>query len=89
MSQEIVRKFRKEIPESHRGSVDTRLQWLWNQRFGTVQMIWKESPDVLDKTACTIILQAIMARDLNSIDLLFQRIEGGSITDQDAETLRL
>lgn len=89
MSQEVVRKFRKEIPESHRGSVDTRLQWLWNQRFGTVQMIWKESPDVLDKTACTIILQAIMARDLNSIDLLFQRIEGGSITDQDAETLRL
>ena len=89
MSQEIVRKFRKEIPESHRGSVDTRLQWLWNQRFGTVQMIWKESPDVLDKTACTIILQAIIARDLNSIDLLFQRIEGGSITDQDAETLRL
>ena len=89
MSQEIVRKFRKEIPESHRGSVDTRLQWLWNQRFGTVQMIWKESPDVLDKTACTIILQAIMARDLNSIDLLFQRIEGGSVSDQDVEILRL
>lgn len=76
-----VRKFRKAIPEAHQVSLDTRLQWLWHQRFGTVQMIWKESKDVLDHTACTLILQAIMAKDLDSIGQLFQRLEGGSITD--------
>ena len=53
MSQEIVRKFRKQIPEAHRASLDTRLRWLWVQRFGTVQTVWKESPDLLDRTACT------------------------------------
>lgn len=76
-----TRKFRKEIPDGHRGSLDTRIHWLWHQRFGTVQMIWKESKDVLDHTACTLILQAIMAKDLDSINQLFQRIEGGSVLD--------
>lgn len=82
MSQEIVRKFRKQIPEVHRKSLDTRLRWLWNQRFGTVQMVWQESRDILDKTAATLILQCIMAKDLNSIELLFQRIEGGAEVDE-------
>ena len=81
MSQEIVRKFRKQIPEVHRKSLDTRLRWLWHQRFGTVQMVWQESRDILDKTAATLILQCIMAKDLNSIELLFQRIEGGPQAD--------
>lgn len=91
MTQEIVRKFRKAVPEAHRTSLDTRLQWLWQQRFGTVQMVWKESEDVLDHTASTLILQAIMGRDLNSIELLFQRLEGGAVGDERvaAETLRL
>lgn len=82
MSQEIVRKFRKQIPEVHRKSLDTRLRWLWHQRFGTVQMVWQESKDILDKTAATLILQCIMAKDLNSIELLFQRIEGGAEVDE-------
>jgi hypothetical protein len=36
MSKELVatRKFRAEIPEAHRGSLDTRLRWLWHQRWG-------------------------------------------------------
>ena len=83
---ELVRKFRRQIPEAHRDSLDTRLVWLWHQRFGTIQTIWKDSPDVLDVTACTLILQAIMAKDLNSITLLFQRLEGGAVFDsQSAE----
>lgn len=84
MSGELVpvRKFRREIPEAHRISLDTRLQWLWHQRFGTVQMIWKDSPDILDHTACTLILQAIMGKDLDSIHQLFQRLEGGSVSDE-------
>ena len=45
MSQDIQpsRKFRHEIPEKHRGSMDTRIRWLWNQRFGTVQIERGES----------------------------------------------
>lgn len=77
----ITRKFRRQIPDIHRATLDTRILWLWNQRFGTVQMIWKESPDVLDQTACTLILQAIMAKDLDSITQLFQRLEGGARID--------
>ncbi len=81
-SLELVRRFRKNIPAAHQTSLDTRLHWLWHQRFGTIQMIWKESTDVLDHTACTVILQAVMAKDLGSIELLFQRIEGGSQEDK-------
>ena len=90
MKKEIVWKFRKQIAEAHRTSLDTRLQWLWHQRFGTVQTIWNESPDALDKLASTVVLQAIMAVDLNSIMMLFQRLEGGPVTDTTlAETLRI
>jgi hypothetical protein len=77
-----VRRFRNQIPDSHRQSLDTRILWLWHQRFGTVQMVWKESKDVLDHTAATLILQAIMAKDLESIAQLFQRLEGGALNDQ-------
>jgi hypothetical protein len=77
----VTRKFRKTIPAAHRASLDTRINWLWNQRFGTVQMIWQSSPDVLDVTAATLILQAIMAKDLDSITMIFNRIEGGSLED--------
>ena len=77
-----ARKWRKAVPEAHRTSLDTRIAWMWHQRFGTIQMIWKESTDVLDHTACTVILQAVMAKDLGSIELLFQRIEGGSQEDK-------
>jgi hypothetical protein len=79
----IHRKFRGRVPEDHRSSLDTRLLWMWHQRFGTVQTIWKDSPDILDHTAATLILQAIMAKDLESIAQLFQRIEGGVISDEE------
>lgn len=79
----VTRKFRKTIPVAHRASLDTRINWLWNQRFGTVQMIWQSSPDVLDVTAATLILQAIMAKDLDSITMIFGRIEGGAIDDSE------
>jgi hypothetical protein len=87
MSSELVpvtpqRKYRKQIPDSHRQTLDTRILWLWNQRFGTVQMIWKDSPDVLDKTAATLFLQAVLAKDLDSIAQIFQRLEGGALTDE-------
>ena len=51
-----VHRWRTKVPEEHRATLDTRVLWLWHQRFGTVQMVYKESPDLLDKTAATLIL---------------------------------
>ena len=77
-----VKQYRTHIPEDHKASLDTRLHWLWHQRFGTVQTVYSRSEDILDVTAATLILQCIMAKDLRSIQQLFQRIEGGAIEDQ-------
>lgn len=88
MSKELVatrKNWRKRIPEEHRASIDTRIRWLWNQRFGTIQMIWKDSDDTLDRTAATVLLQAIMERDLESIDLIMRRLEGGPISDEEVQ----
>ena len=87
------RRYRGRVPESHRTSLDTRILWLWHQKFGTVQMVWKDSPDILDHTAATLILQAIMGKDLDSIDQIFHRLEGGpladDITPDDGDTIRV
>lgn len=87
-----ARRWKGEIPEEHRTSLDTRLRWLWNQRFGTVQTVYLDSPDLLDRTAATLILQCIMARDLRSIQQLFQRLEGGAVHDDEVnpeDTMRI
>lgn len=78
-------RFRNSIPDSHRKSIDTRIQWLWNQRFGTVQQVWNSSKDMLDHTAATLILQAVFAKDLESIAQVFQRIEGGAQFDAELD----
>ena len=75
-------RWRRQVPPAHRDSLDTRVAWLWNQRFGTVQNIYNLSPDILDRTAATLILQAIMAKDLVAIKQLFQRLEGGAQFDE-------
>lgn len=84
-AQAVTRKYRKQIPEAHRGSADTRLRWLWNQRFGTLQTVWQESPDVQDRMAAQMLIQCIIEKDLNSIALVINRIEGGA--QSDAEVL--
>lgn len=102
MSTDLVpvaprRKFRRQIPEKHRASLDTMIQWLWHQRFGTVQTIWLASQEerrILDHTACTLMLQAVMNKDLESISQLFQRIEGGAqmdteVLEQADESMRI
>lgn len=94
MEQEVVRRhFRKAIPKKHQRSMDTRLVWLFNQRFGTVQSVYQNSTDIEDHTAASMILQCILAEDLQSIRLLYQRIEGGAIVDQEildrSEALRV
>ena len=77
------RHYRQAIPEEWKGSLDTRIQWLWNQRFGTIQTIALRSQDTLDQTACTLLLQAIMGKDLDSIALIFARLEGGALMDEE------
>ena len=77
------RKYRASVPPAHQTSLDTRIKWMWNQRLGTIQMIWRESSDTLDHTAAMLILQAIMAKDLESISQIFQRIEGGALVDEE------
>lgn len=95
MSAELVltSKFRGQIPEAHRTSLDTRIVWLWHQRFGTVQTVWQKSPDILDHTAATLFLQAIVGKDLVSIEQVFKRLEGGALPDDElvsrAETIRV
>lgn len=81
MNELVERRWRREVPEAHRTNLDSRLVWLWHQRFGTVQMVYKESTDLLDRTAATLIIQAIIGRDLDSIKQLFQRLEGGAVPD--------
>lgn len=84
---EIVRPrqnhWRTQVPEAHRSTLDTRVAWLWNQRFGTVQTVYTSSPDILDKTAATLIIQAILAKDLRAIRQVFQRLEGGAQFDDE------
>lgn len=82
-STELVKvsKFRTRVPTQHRTSVDTRIQWLWNQRFGTVQQVMEHSPDVLDHTAAQLIFRAIVGNDLECIQQIFQRLEGAPVTD--------
>lgn len=75
------RKFRHEVPREHRKTLDTRIVWLWNQRFGTVQSVWQNSTDTLDHLAATMLLQAILAKDLNNVALVFRRLEGGAQVD--------
>lgn len=88
-----TRVYRVRVPEEHRTSLDTRLRWLWHQKFGTVQTVYSSSTDILDVTAATLILQCIMARDIKSIEQLFTRLEGSPMTDTatplDDQSMRL
>ena len=75
--------YRHEVPKEYCASGDTRLYWLWNQRFGTVQRVYQETKDLESRLAATIILQAILMGDLESIKLLFRRLEGGPQMDEE------
>lgn len=77
------KKYRSTIPEEHLTSADTKLRWLWNQRFGTVQKIWQETEDAEIKAAATLCLNAAYLGDLASINLILNRLEGGAMNDQE------
>lgn len=78
--------FRRSIPKEHRASLDTRVRWLWNQRFGTIQSIYQNSDDLDDRTVASLFINAIWHKDLDSVALIFRRLEGGPITDEEQLT---
>ncbi len=88
-------KFRSSVPEAWRGSLDTRLYWLWHQRLGTLQTIQQRADDVLDRTAAELVMLAVYGDDLDSLMLLLRRLEGGPLGDRaqasggDTEPLRI
>ena len=75
--------FRKQVPKDHRQSLDTRLRWLWNQRFGTIQSIYQNSDDLDDRTVASLFINAIWHKDLDSVALIFKRLEGGPVSDEE------
>lgn len=88
----IQRTLRREIPEEHCGSNDSRLEWLWMQRSAQVQNIYINTKSPLTRMACALVLSAALAANLPSIELLLRRLEGGAVTDttiQEGDTLVL
>jgi len=79
---ERFQNYRKQIPKEHRFSLATRLRWLFNQRWGTVQTVRMQSPDTNDVLAATIISQAIWGNDLDSIILIYQQLEGAPQSEE-------
>lgn len=77
------KKYRSTVPEEHTGSIDMKLRWLWNQRFGTVQKIWQETEDADTKAAATLCLNAAYIGDMSAINIVLNRLEGGVLTDAD------
>ena len=81
-AMELVRKLRSEIPNDHRSSSDSRMEWLWNQRLAVVASIYMRSPNIMDRMAAKLVLDAAMSANLPSIELLLRRLEGGAVSDQ-------
>lgn len=79
----LRRNFRRSIPKEHRASLDTRILWLYNQRFGTIQQVYQSSDDLDDRTVASLFINAIWHKDLDSIAMIYRRLEGGPVTDEE------
>ena len=83
MSEVVQYKYRSEVPAEHCTSADTKLRWLWNQRFGTLQNIWQNTADGDTRAAATLCLNAAYIGDLTAINMLLTRLEGGALVDDE------
>lgn len=79
----LRQNFRRSIPKEHRASLDTRILWLYNQRFGTIQQVYQSSDDLDDRTVASLFINAIWHKDLDSIAMIYRRLEGGPVTDEE------
>lgn len=75
------RRMLTNIPEEHRTTDDTRMEWLWMQRIILVQNIYLKTNNARDKMACSVVLSAAWSANLGSIELLLRRLEGGAVQD--------
>ena len=82
MKAEVIKRLRHDIPEEHRVTDDARIEWLWNQRTAVVQSIFMNTRNIRDKMAATLVLTATLSANLQSIELVLLRLEGGSKSDQ-------
>lgn len=83
MSTAIVKqqRFRSEIPRKHKASLDTRIAWLWRNRWGTVEAVYQDSRDPVDRMVAQIFIQAVVYKDIESIRLIFNRLAGAPLDD--------
>uniref|UniRef100_A0AAU8EIS7 Uncharacterized protein n=1 Tax=Microbacterium phage RicoCaldo TaxID=3230836 RepID=A0AAU8EIS7_9CAUD len=72
----------RNIPEEHRTTDDTRLEWLWMQRLIVVQNIYMNTNNNRDRMAASLVLNAAWSAHLGSIEMLLRRLEGGAVPDQ-------
>ena len=72
----------RNIPQEHRATDDTRLEWLWNQRIIVVQNIYTHTDNARDKMAASLVLTAAWSANLPSIEMLLRRLEGGAVGDE-------
>lgn len=87
-----VRKMLNNIPEEHRGTDDSRIEWLWSQRIIVVQNIYVKTDNPRDRMAANLVLDAAWSANLPSIELLLRRLEGGAVVDtavQEDESLQI
>lgn len=88
----LKRRLRHNIPEEHRATDDTRIQWLWMQSVAQVMGIRENTDDIRDRMACTLVLSAAWMGSLPAIELVLQRLEGAAVPDtliEEDETLVL
>ena len=89
----VSRRMMSNIPEAHRLTDDTRIQWLWNQRLIQVQHIYSNTKNIRDRMACALVLGAAWSGNLPSIELVLKRLEGAAQPDteviEDNEGLKL
>lgn len=77
-----TRRVYRNIPDKHRSTDDSRIQWLWSQRMEVVQQIFANTDNVRDRMAATLVLSATISAHLPAIELVLRRLEGGAVPDQ-------
>ena len=55
MSTDVVRKFRRQIPEAHRASPDTQIQRSWSQRVDAIRTALGTGNEAADSAARTLM----------------------------------
>ena len=88
----MKRRLLHRIPQEHRLTDDSRIEWLWMQSAAQVMGIREHTDDIQDRMAATLVLTAAVMGEMQAIELLLLRLEGAAKSDQtiqEEETLVL